>query len=102
MNDNQTICIYGIRNSINGRMYVGQTVNLKKRQDSHMCSLRYNKHQNKELQADFNKCGLFAFTFVILESHNSYLGLDIKEQRWIDFYNQIGKPAIYNEVLKVA
>lgn len=49
--------IYVIFNNYNWRIYVGSTKQFFKRwKDGHISSLFKAKHQNKFLQADFNKC----------------------------------------------
>ena len=55
--------IYRILNLINGRIYIGSTINLKRRNREHYKSLLKNKHCNKFLQNDFNKCGAENFVF---------------------------------------
>lgn len=48
--------IYKITNIHSNRIYIGQAKRLKERWTSHSVGLRGNKHQNKFLQNDFNKC----------------------------------------------
>lgn len=53
----QSSGIYVIFNNHNWRIYIGSTKRFDKRwKDGHVRSLLNNKHQNKFLQADFNKC----------------------------------------------
>lgn len=59
--------IYKITNKINGRIYIGSAKRFKERWSQHSSSLRSQKHNNKFLQADFNKCGEEAFVFEVLE-----------------------------------
>jgi group I intron endonuclease len=59
--------IYKITNKLNGRIYIGSAKEFKVRWKSHASSLRNQKHQNKFLQADFNKCGEEAFVFEVIE-----------------------------------
>lgn len=59
--------IYKIINKLNGRIYVGSAKRFIERWQSHTYSLRKQKHSNKFLQADFNKCGEEAFVFEVLE-----------------------------------
>lgn len=59
--------VYKIYNKLNGRIYIGSAKTFKTRISDHIKSLRANKHSNKFLQADFNKCGEEAFAFEILE-----------------------------------
>ena len=48
--------IYKITNTSSNRIYIGQAQKIKNRWQGHSISLRGNKHQNKFLQNDFNKC----------------------------------------------
>jgi group I intron endonuclease len=60
--------IYRIINKLNGRIYIGSSKEFKRRWKQHTYSLRSQKHQNKFLQADFNKCGEEAFVFEVVET----------------------------------
>lgn len=46
--------IYCIENTRNGRKYIGQSAIILDRKKSHYSLLRSNKHNNKDLQDDFN------------------------------------------------
>lgn len=59
--------IYKLTNKLNGRIYIGSAKEFKRRWSQHSFSLRNQKHQNKFLQADFNKCGEEAFVFEVME-----------------------------------
>lgn len=48
--------IYKIVNTRTNRIYIGQAQSFKKRWAGHISSLRGNKHRNKFMQNDFNKC----------------------------------------------
>ncbi|MBQ8035760.1 MAG: GIY-YIG nuclease family protein, partial [Proteobacteria bacterium] len=48
--------IYGIRNRINDKLYIGKTmVSFGDRWDCHKAQLRANYHDNKHLQYSWNK-----------------------------------------------
>lgn len=47
--------VYTIKNSINGRFYIGSTKCFKNRWSAHSYSLRLGKHHSKFLQADYDK-----------------------------------------------
>ena len=55
--------IYKITNTINGKIYIGQSTDLTNRLYNHNYQLKNNKHKNKHLQASYNKYGPTAFTF---------------------------------------
>ena len=62
------IGIYGIRNLINGKIYVGKTgMNFGDRWDSHRSLLNNGKHDNPHLQKAWNKYGKDNFEFIVLE-----------------------------------
>lgn len=58
--------IYQIRNLINNKVYIGQSVNVMPRRNKHFFSLRHRNHTNPHLQAAFNKYGKENFIFEIL------------------------------------
>ena len=80
--------IYKIKNIINGKVYIGQTYNLKYRWSRHKSDLNNNRHHNKHLQNAWNKYGEDNFRFEIIE----YCPLDKIDEReiyWINTFNSI-------------
>lgn len=59
--------IYEIRNLVNGKRYVGQSVSIKRRQYEHLSCLRRGKHRSAKLQHAWNKYGESNFVFSELE-----------------------------------
>lgn len=59
--------IYVITNLINGKMYIGQSTNLKKRLISHRWILNQGNHYNTHLQRAWDKYGEKNFSFRVLE-----------------------------------
>lgn len=49
--------IYLIRCTVNNKVYVGQTKDIKKRYNTHIQELRRGRHSNSYLQEDFDKYG---------------------------------------------
>ena len=49
--------VYGIKNIVNGKMYVGESKKPNQRWYLHRTDLRLQKHSNQELQNDFNQYG---------------------------------------------
>ncbi len=80
--------VYAIKNRTNNKMYIGQSVNVRKRKSYHLWLLRTNNHFNPKLQSAFNKYGEENFEFVILEKCNKD-ELDDKEIKYINRYNTI-------------
>lgn len=88
--------VYGILNSLNGKWYVGQSVNLQTRKWAHLTKLRQGRHRNSHLQDAFAKYGESAFRFQILEVLPSPSNLDDRERHWIDFYHSNDPAHGYN------
>lgn len=62
------ICgIYGIKNKVNGKMYVGSGRDCVRRWSYHKTQLKYDRHNNGNMQEEVNKFGLDNFQFIILE-----------------------------------
>ena len=59
--------IYKIRNVVNGKFYVGSTINQKDRFRNHRRLLRKNRHHCAHLQAAWNKYGEDCFKFEVIE-----------------------------------
>lgn len=83
--EHQIPVIYLIRNKINGKVYVGQTVNLYKRYKAHEGSARVAEKYNRPLVSAFKKHGFSSFEFSILEELSKDAGiLTVREQYWMD------------------
>lgn len=76
--------IYEIRNTINGKTYIGSSVNIKYRLITHRSALNRNKHYNKKLQCSWNKYTKNSFVFSVLEFVAIESELIPREQYWID------------------
>lgn len=59
--------IYKIENTINSKVYVGSSNNIKVRWRKHKALLRHNKHPNQHLQNAWNKYGEDMFIFSVIE-----------------------------------
>lgn len=83
------IGIYGIKNTINDKIYIGKTgMNFGDRWDSHRSLLRNNNHDNPYLQRAWNKYGSESFDFIIVEECQ-VAELDDKEKYWIKYYKDL-------------
>ena len=81
--------IYGIRNKINDKVYVGQTgERFLRRYWHHQWKLRDNSHDNMYLQNAWNKYGEDNFEYVVLESVEDSSLLDELEIKYIDYYKK--------------
>lgn len=80
------IGIYSIMNTTNKYIYIGSSVNLKKREQVHFRQLKLNKHHSILLQRSYNKHGVDNFKFNVLEYCDKNLLL-LREQYYIDTFN---------------
>jgi len=87
--------IYKIENIVNGKIYIGQSINLYIRLLGHKNTLKSNKHFNRYLQRSWNKYGEDNFTFEILEECDIN-DLNDKERYWIEKYDSCNRLKGYN------
>jgi group I intron endonuclease len=89
--------IYKIINKVNGKYYVGSSVNIKVRWQNHKTDLNRNVHRNIHLQRSWNECGKNNFDFVIVEKVNvSRKNLLLLEQKYLNIARKDGKEKCYN------
>ncbi len=86
--------IYVIRNVVNGKFYVGSTVDARVRFQAHKRRLKKGTHQSPHLQAAWNKYGEDCFKFEIVASVEDRDELLAVEQVWLD--EHAGKTHCYN------
>ena len=89
------IGIYKIENQVNGKIYIGQSINIEQRWYNHRNELNSNRHCNSHLQAAWNKYEEESFIFNIIEEC-ILKNIDDKEKHWIDFYNSTNPDLGYN------
>ena len=87
--------IYGIKNKINGKIYIGSSGNIRLRWKSHRSTLKKQRGTNRYLQRAYNKYGLNSFDFLVIEFCDVSV-LIKKEQYWLDFYKSYEKDLGYN------
>ena len=76
--------IYLIRSLINGKFYIGSSINVYKRRNRHYSELKNGKHKNRILQAIYNKHGLDNLQFEVVELVENKKLLIEKEQYYIN------------------
>ena len=77
--------IYKITNKINGKIYIGSSVDLKRRINEHFWELKNNRHPNIHLQYAYNKYGRNNFEVEVIEYCNKNIVRE-REQYYIDKY----------------
>jgi group I intron endonuclease len=90
--------VYIIKNSINNRVYVGSSGNIKKRWSDHKRDLMAEKHHSQSLQADWEEYGSESFVFEVLERIE---GLDeriLAEKNYIIQLSSKKIDAVYNVI----
>lgn len=96
MNDLNKTGVYCIRNTINGKRYIGSTsCSLRKRWENHKRTLRNNSHENVILQRAWNKYGENAFLFEVIKLTDRIEAVAY-EQSYIDFYKSADRNFGYN------
>lgn len=88
--------IYKITNTTNNRIYIGSSKNVEYRFVQHLSQLMANTHHSYKLQSDFNKYGISAFSFNILEIVANDKDLLKREQYYIDLYDASNDMTGYN------
>lgn len=88
--------IYKITNTINEKVYVGQSKNLNTRFTNHLYRINRGEHHNEHLQRSFDKHGEDKFVYEILEEIEDLSLLDSREKYWIDHYGGINSNDTYN------
>lgn len=87
--------VYIIKNLVNGKVYIGQSKNVRERIYKHKSRLRHGVHKNSHLQNAFRKYGEKAFWFgplcECLEDE-----LDQRERVWIEWYRATNRKHGYN------
>ncbi len=80
------------------KVYIGQSVNLKRRICNHRASLKHNRHTNEHLQSAVNKYGIENFKFEVIEypEDTTIENLTAREQYWIDFFDSMNREKGFN------
>lgn len=88
--------VYKIENTETGKVYIGSSVNIKRRLSGHLGKLGLGNHCNPYLQNSWNKHGEVAFEFSIIEKVEDKNNLIDKEQQWMDYYRCYEREHGYN------
>ena len=79
----QPMGVFQIRNSVNGKIFIGKSKNLKSALNSNMFQLETGTHMNKSLQKDFKLFGKKCFLFDVLDY------LEPKEDKKYDYTDDL-------------
>ena len=88
--------IYAIRNSLNGKMYIGSASDICSRIYIHKRDLRVSKHHSIHLQRSWKLHGENSFEFFLVELVENVSCLLEREQYWMDESNCCNKHKGYN------
>jgi len=88
--------IYQIKNLVNGKVYIGSSVNIEGRWKEHKRDLKQNKHHNIYLQNSYNKHGGHNFIFEVLEEVQNKELLVETEQKHMDVTSCYNRDIGYN------
>lgn len=96
-----TIGIYSITNKINGKRYIGKSINIEKRFSYHKSSLRRterSKDTNRHLFNAVKQYGIENFDFEIIQSFDEVDEQLISESElvWMDLFNTTNRNCGYN------
>lgn len=87
--------IYIIRNTVNGKVYIGQSRRISNREYCHFRALEKGTHHNKHLQRSYNTYGRDAFVFEVVEWCD-ISELDEREKYYIKKYDSMNINKGYN------
>lgn len=88
--------IYGILNTINGKIYIGQAFDVEARVNTHFSDLHRGAHYNKHLQSSYAKHGEEAFMWLRIAECTVDM-LDAKEFEYIDNWHTTDPELGYNK-----
>lgn len=87
--------VYCVLNIVNNKIYVGSSINCARRKNEHSSDLESNRHHSIRLQNSYNKYGLNAFVFKVLE-YTIKKDLKQQEQKYINTFKSADKRFGYN------
>jgi group I intron endonuclease len=94
--------IYLLTNLVNGKIYIGKSINLYRRMQKYKSEAKHNKNQNRYLLKAIRKYGWENFEVSILESYNEIDNEKLldREEYWIRKLNTTDRKIGYNIVFR--
>lgn len=81
--------VYFIRNRLTNKSYVGSSINIYRRWNTHKRELKAGLHHSVLLQRSYDKHGEDAFEFCLAESAECPKALQRLEAKWIQILNAV-------------
>lgn len=88
--------IYIIKNTVNNKVYVGSSTNLRKRWNDHIRELNEGIHINDHLQKSWNHYGMESFDFLVVSVVEDSDELLLLEDYYINKYDSMNVDKGYN------
>jgi len=89
--------VYKVYNKISNKVYIGQTINtLEERKYHHYYSLRYN--YNNHFKNALKKYNEDDWEWEIIDEADDIEILNLKEEKWIKYYNTTDRECGYNSI----
>ena len=90
--------VFQVKNTLNGKVFLGSSLNLEGSLNKHRFMLSIGKHRNTRLQSDWNSAGPENYVFEILEvvkvkddpHFNLQDELTLLEQIWLEKLQPVG------------
>ena len=87
--------VYCIKNKVSGKVYVGESIDIRRRWDSHRADLEKGDHYNEILRSAWLKYGQDAFEWLIIEECDRHL-LREREAHWMREMSATDRKKGYN------
>ena len=81
--------VYFIRNNVNGKVYVGSSIDIYRRWTTHKRELACGRHHSIKLQNSFVKHGQESFSYLLAQSSVCTKEMALLEAKWISFFDSV-------------
>jgi hypothetical protein len=96
-NSDLPYCVYRIKNSLTGAIYIGSSGGVRQRMDAHAHGIRNRNHENYGIQYDSIWCEENDWSFRILSRHATQAAMVAREMLLIKIF--VGRRSCYNNSL---